>query len=57
MGFDRIKDKNGDEAVDLLPTEEKDIRNLIRRARALESVSKDDIDDDDDGEPGSGSEE
>lgn len=41
--LDRIKDKNGDEAVDLLPPEEKDIRNLIRKARALESVSKDDI--------------
>ncbi|KAG6897095.1 hypothetical protein C0992_004179, partial [Termitomyces sp. T32_za158] len=58
----RIKDKNGDEAVDLLPPEEKDIRNLVRKARALESVSKDDIADvgirvDDDGEPGSGSEE
>ncbi|KAG5729198.1 hypothetical protein E4T56_gene14523 [Termitomyces sp. T112] len=53
----RIKDKNGEEAVDLLPLEEKEIRGLIRKARALESVSKDDIADDDDGEPGSGSEE
>ncbi|KAG6901971.1 hypothetical protein C0995_006070 [Termitomyces sp. Mi166 len=60
----RIKDKNGQQAVDLLPADEKEIRDLIRRARALDSVSKDDIADgsveilvDDDDGPSSGSEE
>jgi len=49
----RIKDKNGDTALDLAhPNEE--LKKAIRKAQAMASISRDDIADDDDG-PGSDS--
>ena len=47
----RIKDKNGDTAMDLLLPEDDDIRLLIRKSQASTSISNADIanDDDDDG--------
>ncbi|KAF5385075.1 hypothetical protein D9615_000992 [Tricholomella constricta] len=56
----RIKDKHGETPLHLLPPEETDIRGLIRKAQAQESVSRDDIASDDEGGSvgsGSGSEE
>ncbi|KAG5639642.1 hypothetical protein H0H81_008803 [Sphagnurus paluster] len=55
----RIKDRYKQTAMDLLPPEETEIRNLIRKSQAQESVSHDDIAnyDDGDGSAGSGSEE
>ncbi|KAJ7894547.1 ankyrin repeat-containing domain protein [Mycena leptocephala] len=53
----RIKDKNGDTALDTLSENDTEIRALIRKAQAQASVSQDDVasDDDDDGDAGSGS--
>ncbi|KAG6830097.1 hypothetical protein H0H92_002270 [Tricholoma furcatifolium] len=51
----RIKDKNGETPLDLLPLEEREIRGLIMKARAQESVAADDIAEDDDDDEGSGS--
>ncbi|KAI0368940.1 ankyrin [Pilatotrama ljubarskyi] len=57
----RIKDKNGETPVDLVPPEDTEIRALLRKTQAQASISRDDVandDDDDDGEySGSGSEE
>ncbi|THH13493.1 hypothetical protein EW146_g6722 [Bondarzewia mesenterica] len=50
-----IKDKNGDTPLDLLSSDDKEVRALIRKAQAQASVSLDDVASDDDGEPGSGS--
>jgi len=50
-----IKNKFGDTVTDLLNPEDTDIRQLIRRAQAEATISKDDVASDDDGEPGSGS--
>lgn len=51
-----IKDKNGETAVDILPPEEMEIRELIRKARSVLNISHDDIaSDDEDGSAGSGS--
>ncbi|KAG6856762.1 hypothetical protein H0H87_000940 [Tephrocybe sp. NHM501043] len=52
----RIKDKNGETALDVLPPEETEIRALIVKARAQLSLSRDDVaSDDEDGPAGSGS--
>ncbi|KAG5643300.1 hypothetical protein DXG03_001227 [Asterophora parasitica] len=53
----RIKDKHNQTAVDLLPPEETEIRGLIRKAQAQESVARDDIasEGEEDGSAGSGS--
>ncbi|KAJ7053878.1 ankyrin repeat-containing domain protein [Mycena amicta] len=50
----RIKDKNGDTVVDLVPADDLDIHALIRKARAQAAVSLEDVASDDDGS-GSGS--
>ncbi|CDO73386.1 hypothetical protein BN946_scf185013.g20 [Trametes cinnabarina] len=58
----KIKDKNGETAIDLIPPEDTEIRALLRKAQAQASISRDDVaddDEDDDGEysgSGSGSE-
>jgi len=55
-----IRDKNGDTALDYIPTSDTELRSLFRKQQATASVNRDDIaDDDDDDEPdsGSGSEE
>ncbi|KAJ3508272.1 hypothetical protein NLJ89_g5849 [Agrocybe chaxingu] len=53
-----IKDKNGETALDLLSLDDTKTRDLIRKSQAQASISRDDIaDDDDDGEPGSGSDD
>ncbi|PCH34344.1 ankyrin [Wolfiporia cocos MD-104 SS10] len=51
----KIKDKNGQTALDLLRPEDTEIRALIRKSQAQTSVSNDDFADDDDDEPGEGS--
>ncbi|KAJ6541653.1 ankyrin repeat-containing domain protein [Mycena capillaripes] len=52
----RIKDKNGDTALDNIPGDDTEIRALIRKAQAQASVSQDDVaSDDEDGDAGSGS--
>ncbi|KAJ7207500.1 ankyrin repeat-containing domain protein [Mycena pura] len=51
----RIKDKNGDTALDLLPADDTEIRALVRKAQAQASVSRDDVASDDDGSGGSDS--
>ncbi|THH11588.1 hypothetical protein EW145_g536 [Phellinidium pouzarii] len=53
-----IKDKNGDTALDFLQPGDVDLRRLMRKTQASNSVSKSDIvdDDDDEGSAGSGSE-
>ncbi|KAH9897668.1 ankyrin [Cubamyces lactineus] len=56
----RIKDKNGETALDLVPPEDTEIRALLRKAQAQASISHDDVADDDEGEgeySGSGSDE
>ncbi|EKM61857.1 uncharacterized protein PHACADRAFT_204990 [Phanerochaete carnosa HHB-10118-sp] len=51
-----IKDKNGETAVDLIPSDDKETPALIRKARAQATRAQEDVvDDDDDDEPGSGS--
>ncbi|GLB43653.1 putative ankyrin repeat [Lyophyllum shimeji] len=51
-----IKDKNGETALDILPPDETEIRQLITKARAQLNVSHEDIaSDDEDGDAGSGS--
>ncbi|TFK56421.1 ankyrin [Heliocybe sulcata] len=47
-----IKDKNGDTVVDLLKPEDVEIKALIRKAQAQNSVSRDDIASDEEGEEG-----
>ncbi|KAF7302781.1 Ankyrin [Mycena kentingensis (nom. inval.)] len=51
----KIKDKNGDTAADLLPTEDTEIHALLRKARAQATISMDDVANDDDDGSGSGS--
>ncbi|KAI0673856.1 ankyrin [Trametes maxima] len=54
----RIKDKNGETPIDLIPPEDTEIRALVRKSQAQASISRDDVadDDEDDGEySGSGS--
>ncbi|KAH8119814.1 ankyrin repeat-containing domain protein [Phellopilus nigrolimitatus] len=52
-----IKDKDGDTAVDLLRPGDSELRTLMRKSQAGNSVSKGDIaNDDDDADEGSGSE-
>jgi hypothetical protein len=53
-----IKDKNGDTALDLVPSGDEEIKALIRRARAQAALAVDDItnEDDDEDDGGSGSE-
>ncbi|KAH8099456.1 ankyrin repeat-containing domain protein [Cristinia sonorae] len=51
----KIKDKNGDTALDVVPSSDTELRAAIRKAQASASVSNDDFADDDDDEPGSGS--
>ncbi|KAI9066481.1 ankyrin [Trametes sanguinea] len=56
----KIKDKNGETAIDLIPPEDTEIRALLRKAQAQASISHDDVadDDEDDGEySGSGSDD
>ncbi|KZT27502.1 ankyrin [Neolentinus lepideus HHB14362 ss-1] len=50
-----IKDKNGDTVADLLNPGDTEIKTLIRKAQAQNSVSRDDIASDDEGEEGEGS--
>ncbi|EPS97800.1 hypothetical protein FOMPIDRAFT_90130 [Fomitopsis schrenkii] len=50
-----IKDKHGETAFDLLRDDDTEIRQLVRKARAQNSISHADIANDDDDEPGSGS--
>ncbi|TFY55482.1 hypothetical protein EVJ58_g8228 [Rhodofomes roseus] len=51
-----IKDKHGETAFDLLRDDDTEIRQLMRKARAQNSISNADIaNDDDDDEAGSGS--
>jgi len=54
---DRLKDKFGNTALDLVPNGDDELRTLIRKTRALNSLSNSDIADDSDGEHGSGSDE
>ncbi|KAJ7157324.1 ankyrin repeat-containing domain protein [Mycena filopes] len=51
----RIKDKNGETVLDILSTEDTDIRALIRKSQAQASVSQDDVASDGEDEGGSGS--
>ncbi|PPQ84058.1 hypothetical protein CVT26_013951 [Gymnopilus dilepis] len=53
----RIKDKNGETPLDLIPPGDEKLRALFRKTQAQNSVSRDDIadDDDDDDDEGSGS--
>ncbi|KAI0333987.1 ankyrin [Cubamyces sp. BRFM 1775] len=56
----RIKDKNGETVLDLVPPEDTEIRALLRKSQAQASISHDDVadDDEDEGEySGSGSDE
>ncbi|KAL7285033.1 hypothetical protein ACG7TL_000124 [Trametes sanguinea] len=56
----KIKDKNGETAIGLIPPEDTEIRALLRKSQAQASISRDDVadDDEDDGEySGSGSDE
>ncbi|KAF7307617.1 Ankyrin [Mycena indigotica] len=50
----RIKDKNGDTVLDVLPADAEEIRKLIHKERAQGAISLDDVANDDDDE-GSGS--
>ncbi|TFK21555.1 ankyrin [Coprinopsis marcescibilis] len=50
-----LRDKNGFNVLDLISADQTDILNLIRKSRATNAVSRDDIASDDDGEAGSGS--
>ncbi|KAH9950980.1 ankyrin repeat-containing domain protein [Amylocystis lapponica] len=50
-----LKDKHGQTAPNLIPAGDTQIRALVRKAQAGAAISKDDVADDDDGEPGSGS--
>ncbi|EGO05392.1 hypothetical protein SERLA73DRAFT_174532 [Serpula lacrymans var. lacrymans S7.3] len=53
-----IKDKNGDTALDLVPKNDTEVRTLFQRAQAELAISADDIaSDEDEGGPGSGSDE
>jgi len=52
-----IRDKFGSLAVDLLPGKDEETRNLFRSTQATNAISHDDIAEDSDGEPGSGSDE
>lgn len=38
-----MKDKNGNTILDIVPTDDVEIRGLIRKAQAQASVSRDDI--------------
>ncbi|KAL1749306.1 ankyrin repeat-containing domain protein [Schizophyllum fasciatum] len=51
----RIKDKNGEAALDLVPIEDTETRALFKQAQAQKSVAREEVVDDDDDEPGSGS--
>ncbi|KAG8997208.1 hypothetical protein FRB94_007815 [Tulasnella sp. JGI-2019a] len=51
----RIRDKHGSLAVDLLPGDDEETRQLFRKAQADAAISKADIAGDSDGEEGSGS--
>jgi len=52
-----IRDKHRSFAVDLLPGDDTEGKQLFRTSQAKAAVSQDDVADDSDGEPGSGSEE
>ncbi|KAG8921937.1 hypothetical protein FRC00_008011 [Tulasnella sp. 408] len=52
-----IKDKHGSLAIDLLPGDDQDNRDLFRKYQATNAISAADIAEDSDGEPGSGSDE
>ncbi|KAH6911144.1 hypothetical protein BKA70DRAFT_1370862 [Coprinopsis sp. MPI-PUGE-AT-0042] len=52
----RLKDKNGFTVLDIVSADDTEVRAMIRKAQATNSVSLADIEiADDDGEPGSGS--
>ncbi|KAJ7726364.1 ankyrin repeat-containing domain protein [Mycena metata] len=51
----RIKDKNGETALDLLSNADTEIRALIRKSQAQASVTQDDVASDGEDEGGSGS--
>ncbi|KAF8919493.1 ankyrin repeat-containing domain protein [Mucidula mucida] len=51
----RIKDKNGETAQDLVPPNDLDVLTLFRKSQAQQSVSMDDVANDEDDEGGSGS--
>ncbi|TRM70611.1 ankyrin repeat-containing domain protein [Schizophyllum amplum] len=52
----RIKDKNGETALELVPADDADTRALFRKAQTQSSMAKEEVvDDDDDDEAGSGS--
>ncbi|KIO17345.1 hypothetical protein M407DRAFT_246768 [Tulasnella calospora MUT 4182] len=53
----RIKDKHGSIAEDLLPGDDEDNKKLFRDYQATNAIAADDIAEDSDGEPGSGSDE
>ncbi|KAG8883637.1 hypothetical protein FRB98_002887 [Tulasnella sp. 332] len=53
----RIRDRHGSLAVDLLPGDDAESRKMFRNAQAQAAISKADIAEDSDGEPGSESEE
>jgi hypothetical protein len=41
--FYRIKDKNGETVIDLLPNDDTKLRALIRKYQAKSSISRDDV--------------
>jgi len=47
-----MKDKNGNTVLDIVPTDDVEIRNLIRKSQAQASISRDDIADDDEDDGG-----
>ncbi|KAI5885294.1 ankyrin [Schizophyllum commune H4-8] len=51
----RIKDKNGETALDLVPTDDTETRALFRKAAAERSRAREEVVESDDDEPGSGS--
>lgn len=54
----RTKDKHGRRPIDLVPFEETELRQVLRRAEADLQIDASDVAvDDDDGEPGSGSDD
>ncbi|KAL1702724.1 ankyrin repeat-containing domain protein [Schizophyllum commune] len=51
----RIKDKNGETALDLVPTDDTETRALFRKAAAERSRAREEVVESDDDEPSSGS--
>lgn len=53
----RTKDKHGRRPIDLVPQDETELRQVLRRAEAELQLDMGDVAEDDDGEPGSGSDD